>query len=392
MPRPRILRIFSRYQHYGGEEDVARRVHAELAEVMEADWFESSTAEFLGQSFRSRFAAPFAAIHNSAIFERLQEAQRERGYVAWEIHNVFPALSPSVYAAAFELDVPIVHFVHNYRLGCVNGQFLNHGTDCTRCIDGNFWPAVRTVCWRDNRIACAVMGYTLTRVRRLKVFERVAAWIVLSDSQKRLHLRMGLPEQTLHIVPHFLSVERERPSEVPEDGYALFLGRLSPEKGIKELLTAWKKVRSPHARLVIAGKGFEEEKLRSLARDLATVDFRGFVDRSQHEDLWTKAKFLIVPSIWHEPFGLVALEAMAHGRPVVVSNRGALPEIVGEAGIVADPIRTDDLAAACDILFANHALAQRMGHAGFMRIKQHYHRELWLERIRQVYAGCGVKL
>jgi hypothetical protein len=114
------------------------------------------------------------------------------------------------------------------------------------------------------------MGYTLTRVRRLKVFERVAAWIVLSDSQKRLHLRMGLPEQTLHIVRHFLSVERERPSEVPEDGYAL--------------------------------------------------------------------------------------------------------------------------AAACDILFANHALAQRMGHSGFMRIKQHYHRELWLERIKQVYAGCGVKL
>ena len=390
MPRPRILRIFSRYQHYGGEEDVARRVHAELAEVMEADWFESSTAEFLGRSFRSRFSAPFAAIHNSAIFERLQEAQRERGYVAWEIHNVFPALSPSVYAAAFELDVPIVHFVHNYRLGCVNGQFLNHGTDCTRCIDGNFWPAVRTVCWRDNAIACAVMGYTLTRVRRLKVFERVAAWIVLSDAQKRLLLRMGLPEQTLHIVPHFLSVEREQPSEIPEDGYALFLGRLSPEKGVRQLLTAWKKVHSPHARLVIAGKGFEEEQVRSLARDLPTVDFRGFVDRSQHEDLWTKAKFLIVPSIWQEPFGLVALEAMAHGRPVVVSNRGALAEIVGEAGIVADPERADELAAACDSLFANHALARRMGHSGFMRIKQHYHRELWFERIRQVYAGCGV--
>ena len=54
MPLPRILRIFSRYQRYGGEEDVARRVHAELAEVMDADWSESSTAEFLGKSFASR--------------------------------------------------------------------------------------------------------------------------------------------------------------------------------------------------------------------------------------------------------------------------------------------------------------------------------------------------
>jgi glycosyltransferase involved in cell wall biosynthesis len=392
MPLPKILRIFSRYQHYGGEEDVARRVHAELAEVMEADWFESSTAEFLGKSFGSRLVAPFAAIHNSSICERLREAQRERDYVAWEIHNIFPALSPGVYTAAFELGIPIVHFLHNYRLGCVNGQFLNHGTECTRCIDGNFWPAVRTVCWRDSRIACAVTGITLTRVRQLKVFEKVAAWVVLSDAQKQLHLRMGLPEKTLHIVPHFLSVQREKPSEIPEEGYALFLGRLSPEKGVKQLLTAWKKIRSPHARLVIAGTGFEEELMRFLARDLPTVDFRGFVERSQHDDLWAKAKFLIIPSIWHEPFGLVALEAMAHGRPLVVSNLGALPEIVGEAALVADPTQIDELAAACDRLFADHRLARRMGDSGFVRMKQYYHRDLWLERIRQVYASCGVRL
>jgi glycosyltransferase involved in cell wall biosynthesis len=392
MPLPRILRIFSRYQHFGGEEEVARRVHAEMAEMMEADWFESSTEEFLGKSLPSRLTAPFAAIHNWPVYQRLQKAQRKAHYVAWEIHNVFPALSPSVYVAAFELNVPIIHFLHNYRLGCVNGQFLNHGTECTRCIDGNFWPAVRTVCWRDSRIACAVTGMTLARVRRLKVFEKVAAWIVLSDAQKELHLRMGLPEKTLHVVPHFLSVQREKPSEISEDGYALFLGRLSPEKGVRQLLAAWKKVRSPHARLVIAGTGFEEEQMRSLARDLPTVDFRGFVDRSRHDDLWAKAKFLIVPSVWLEPFGLVALEAMAHGRPLVVSKLGALPEIVGEAGIVVDPTRADELAAACDALFADHRLAQRMGHSGFVRMKMHYHRELWLTRIRHVYASCGVRL
>jgi hypothetical protein len=133
MPPPRVLRIFNRYERYG-EEDVARRVHAELAEVMEADWFESSTAELLGKSFRSRLVAPFAAIHNWSICERLREAHRERAYVAWEIDNNFPALSPSVYTAAFELGVPIVHFLHNFRLACVNGQFLNHGTECTQYL------------------------------------------------------------------------------------------------------------------------------------------------------------------------------------------------------------------------------------------------------------------
>jgi glycosyltransferase involved in cell wall biosynthesis len=394
MPLPRVLRIFGRYQHYGGEEAVARRIQTELADVMDADWFESSTDEFLGKSFTSRLTAVFAAVHNAPVFRQLKKAQERNGYVVWEIHNVFPALSPSVYAAAFELGVPIIHFLHNYRLACVNGQFLNHGIPCTRCISGNFLPAVQTVCWRDSRIACAVMGLTLTRVRQLKVFERVAAWVTLSEAQKQLHLKMGLPEQRLHVIPHFLNVEPEQPPPICEDGYALFLGRLSPEKGVQQLLRAWQNVRSSNARLVIAGTGPDEPRLRALARDLnlTNVEFRGFVDRSRHGDLWAKSKFLIVPSIWHEPFPLVVLEAMAQGRPLVVSNFGSLSETVGEAGLVADPFKSKELATACDKFLSGRDLADQKGKLAVGRLKQHFHRRIWMERIKQVYQCCGVNL
>jgi glycosyltransferase involved in cell wall biosynthesis len=394
MPLPRVLRIFGRYQHYGGEEAVARRIHAELAEVMDADWFESSTDELLGKSFGSRLTAAFAAIHNGPVYRRLKEAQCRNGYVAWEIHNVFPALSPSVYAAAFDLGIPVIHFLHNYRLACVNGQFLNHGLPCTRCISGNFIPAVQTVCWRDSRIACAVMGLTLTRVRWLKVFERVAAWVALSEAQKQLHLQIGLPENRLHVIPHFLNVEREQPPPIPEDGYALFLGRLSPEKGVQQLLRAWKNIHSPSAHLVIAGTGPDELRLRALARDLKldSVEFRGFVDRSQHGDLWAKSKFLVVPSIWHEPFPLVVLEAMAQGRPLVVSNFGSLSQTVGEAGLVADPFKSKELAAACETFLSDRDLADQKGRLAVGRLKQHFHRRLWMERIKQVYQCCRVDL
>ena len=102
MSRPRILRVFSRYQQYGGEEAAAKRIHQELGEVMDADWFESSTETLLGASLAAKCAAPWKVVHNGTMLKRLQELQHRNRYHAWEIHNVFPALSPSVYQAAFE--------------------------------------------------------------------------------------------------------------------------------------------------------------------------------------------------------------------------------------------------------------------------------------------------
>jgi len=394
MSRPRILRIFGRYQQFGGEEAVAKRIHQELAGLMNADWFESSTGSLLGSSFSSRLAAPWKVIHNAAVVRSLRELHERNRYCAWEIHNVFPALSPGVYQAAFDLEIPVVHFLHNYRLSCVNGSFLNHGEPCERCIKGNFLPAVQTVCWRDSRLACGFMSMALTRVRRLKVFDTVSAWIALSQAQKALHLKMGLPDRTLHVVPHFLEFRQAEVSMLPRNGYALFLGRLSPEKGVSNLLYAWKKLKSPGARLVIAGTGPEEGRLRRIIAEnkLNCVELRGFVDSAQHRALWANAKFLIVPSIWHEPFGLVVLEALAHARPLVVSNLGSLAEIAAESGLVVDPDKPDEIADACDRLFRDTELAQEMGNRGVPRLRQVYNREVWLDKIRGVYASCGVQL
>ena len=390
----RILRIFSRYEQYGGEEAVARRIHQELSEVLDADWFESSTGTLLGNSFTSRLAAPWKVVHNTAVAGTLRKLQERNRYCAWEIHNVFPALSPSVYQVAFDLGIPVVHFLHNYRLSCVNGSFLNHGEPCERCIKGNFLPAVQTICWRESRLACGLMGIALARVRKLKVFERVSAWIALSQAQRALHLKMGLPDRTLHVVPHFLDFSAARVSALPPNGYALFLGRLSPEKGVANLLLGWKKLKTPGARLVIAGSGPEEARLRRIIvqNELTSVELRGFVEPAKHPELWANAKFLIVPSTWNEPFGLVVLEALAHGRPLVVSNLGALSEIAADSGLVVDPWMPEEIANACDRLLGDTKLAQEMATCGIMRLRRVYNRNVWLEKIRKVYGSCGVQL
>jgi len=392
MPRLKVLRIFGRYRDYGGEEAAARRIHETLKPYMDGEWFESSTDAMLGTSLPNRILAPFRVIHNERIGQELRRLQADRKFDAWEIHNVFPSLSPSVYAAGIRLGVPLIQYLHNYRLSCVNGMFLNHGKPCVRCINGNFLPAVKTKCWRNSRVACGFTGLALTRIRRLEIFRQVKAWIAISEAQKSLHIRMGIPAERIHVVPHFLEVTENQVPPIGQDGYALFLGRLSAEKGVAQLLEAWRQVKYPGARLVIAGKGPEEEKLRAFARDkrLTNVEFRGFVPAEGQADLWAGARFLVAPSIWEEPFGLVVLEAWAHGRPVLTSDRGSFPEIINAGGLLCSPERPAELAAAIQKMFEATDLVAKMVVAGQKQLQTHFSRETWIDRILSVYESSGL--
>jgi glycosyltransferase involved in cell wall biosynthesis len=391
-PRLTVLRIFGRYREYGGEEAAARRIHETLKPYMDAEWFESSTDAMLGDSLGQRLRAPFRAVHNERIAKELQRLQADKKFDAWEIHNVFPSLSPSVYATGIRLGVPLIQYLHNYRMSCVNGMFLNHGKPCFRCIDGNFFPAIQSVCWRDSRIACGFTGLALRRIRRLDIFRYVKAWIALSEAHKTLHVHMDIPEEKIHVVPHFFEIAENGVPAIREDGYALFLGRLSAEKGVAQLLEAWAYVKSPGARLVIAGKGPEEEKLRTFARDkgLSNVEFRGFVPAEAKTDLWAGARFLVAPSIWEEPFGLVVLEAWAHGRAVLASNRGSFPEMIDSGGLLCSPDSSTELAGAIQKMFESSDLVSNMAAAGQKHLWRNFGRKIWVNRIRSVYESCGL--
>lgn len=394
MPRPRILRIFARYQQFGGEETVARRIHEDLMPWMDADWFEGSTDELLGKHVIDRLAAPLKVIHYEAAARRFRELTNKVRYDALEIHNVLPALSPAIYAAAFDLGLPVIHFLHNYRLSCVNGFFLNHGQPCRRCIHGNFLPAFETKCWRESRVACGLMGIALSRVRRLGTFDQVSAWVTLSSAQRDLHIQMGLPKSRLHVVPHYMEQGLDSTTPIPRDGYVLFLGRLSPEKGILQLIKGWQQVPRHLGRLVIAGAGPLETEAADLVRKFASnnVEFRGFVPPSQHHELWAGAKFAVIPSIWDEPFPLVVLEAWANGRPLIVSNWGSLPETVGDAGLIVQVEMEGELAAAMRTLLEDHLLTEELAARGRAKLRSKFNRELWLERVRAVYQSCGVTI
>jgi glycosyltransferase involved in cell wall biosynthesis len=395
MGGPRVLRIFSRYQQFGGEERIVRQIHEALSQCMDATWFERSSDQLLGIGMVGRVTAPGKAIYNRKVADELTSLQGQKKFDAWEIHNVFPALSPSVYETGIRLGIPIVHYLHNYRLSCVNGTLLNHGQPCYRCLGGNFWPAVETKCWRSSRLACTTLAIALTRVRQLKVFSAISCWIAISDAQKQWHIKMGIPSEQIHVVPHFLEPLKEvSPENSPKRGYLLFLGRLSQEKGLTQLLKAWPLVKTSGAKLLIAGTGPEEAALRDyVARSrFGNVEFRGFVPIEEQPPLWRGAAALIVPSIWEEPFGLVVLEAWAHYRVALVSNRGALPEIVRHPSLIFSPEDPVDLASKIDWMLDNPDARDELAIAKNEELHRDYGLATWRSRIAAIYASLGIQL
>jgi len=388
MRRLRILQIFSRYIHFGGEESSVSRIGDALQEKHVLVNFMGSTEDLLSDGLASKVALPFRVFHNFQTVERLRQVQKSGNFDLWQIHNALPGLSPSVYQTAFDLKVPVVHYLHNYRMGCTNGFFLNHGQPCERCLGGNFWPAFQTACWRNSRLISGFMGLILRRVRSVGTFQNVAAWVALSQAQRSKHIAMGIPQDRIHVVPHFYE-PKGAPIPPCPNGSVLFLGRLSPEKGVDHLLRAWKLVQSKGRKLIIAGDGPEKERLQNQARELglADVEFVGFLDREQQRAVWAKTAFSVIPSIWSEPFPLTFLESWTQDRTFVANRLGAMAEVVteGKDGLLAEPFSSESLSSKIQQLINQPELCTMMGSAGKGRILNEFNRELWLSRINAVY-------
>jgi glycosyltransferase involved in cell wall biosynthesis len=379
----KILQVFNRYEHFGGEEACVREMEVALRTGHEVLTFYGSTKDFLGVGFVNKIQAPLKAIWNRNAFMALRKLQVAEQFDLWLVHNVFPGLSPAVYDAARDCGVPVVQYLHNYRFTCVNGFLLNHGELCFRCLNGNFLPAVQTRCWRESRVAGAVMGISLVRLRVVGVFRQVAHWVAISHAQKRIYARIGIPEEKISVLYHFY----EGPPKMGQ-GHGkdlLFLGRISPEKGVRLLVDAWLEEKIEDRYLWIVGDGPIRSELEQRARKCANIKFTGFLTGRELESVWREAALSIVPSVWEETFGRVLIESWAHGVPVLAARIGALPELIEStgAGWLFDPSSLSSLKQKLRLIledpsaYSSVAAKCRAAVAGFSR-------EDWLKGMERI--------
>jgi alpha-1,3-rhamnosyl/mannosyltransferase len=187
--------------------------------------------------------------------------------------------------------------------------------------------------------------------------------------------QLGVPSDHISICPPGAPEWTPR-STPPADGYVLFLGTLEPRKNVGGLLDAYERLVTTQRRsskvpdLVLAGKAADGSHvwLDRIGRPPLAGHVRhiGYVEPANRRALYDGARLLVQPS-FDEGFGIPVLEAMTAGVPVVASNRGALPEVLGDTGLLVDPEDADAMAAAIARMIDDGALAAASAAKGVLR-------------------------
>jgi len=321
-----VLVAHTRYQLRGGEDiGFETEVDAMRSLGWRVETVESSNFEV---EKSSQLTIARQAIWNSDWGQKIRQKVDEVKPDVFHVHNFFPMMSPAVHWAAHGKGVGVVQTLHNYRLGCLNGMYMREGRICMDCFGKLPVKGVVKKCYRNSRAGSAVVLGMVGFHRMVKTWQtQVDVFICHTESTRRLHVGAGVPTEKLMTKPTVLHPD---PGFSPGGGdYCMFAGRFSPEKGITSLLKAWQ-LAPDLPNLILAGGGPLEPEIREIAAHDPRIKLTGHLQKPEVTELMRNAKALIFPSEWYEPFGLVILEAIACGTPVVSSEIGAPRDILGE--------------------------------------------------------------
>lgn len=324
----RVLVAHNRYQFSGGEDAV---VHDEV-ELLRG---RGHSVEFLEQDNDAIHGLGGKLIASTSIFysagsrKRMKQAIHDFRPDVVHIHNWFPMLSPSIILEADRSGVPVVQTLHNFRMLCANSLFYRDGGVCTDCV-GKLLPMDGIVhgCYRGSRAGSAIVTAAYAFHRFVHTWNRVDLFIAVSGFEREILVRGGLPAEKVVVKPNFVGLNTLNAERNAED-VAIFVGRLSPEKGVRTLLSAWKTGKIPLG-LKIIGDGPMADEVRLCAAGNGGVEYLGAQPPEKVYREMAKAKFLVFPSEWFETFGRTVVEAFSQGTPVLAADLGAVRELVEE--------------------------------------------------------------
>ncbi len=368
----RILFVHNRYQQAGGEDSVVRaeisllRAKGHDIEVMEEHndgivrWTDAA---------RTAIQCIYSFGASRSVHERIDQFKPDLVHV----HNFFPRLSPSIHYACHKANIPVIQTLHNYRLLCPASTFLRDGATCEDCMGKAVpWPAIQHACYRQSRVATAAVANMLSVHRACGTWNRtVTRFIALTEFARNKFIEGGLPGDKIVVKPNFVDPD---PGIGEGNGdYALFVGRLSEEKGIRSLLSAWSQLTTGR-RLKIVGEGPLAYTVKNAAETVHGIEWLGMRSKCEVSQLMADAKILILPSVWYEGFPLVLVEAFAAGLPIIASRLGAMAELVsdGATGRLFTPGSSDELAVAIEWAFTHPDELRAMRHHGRCEFETKY--------------------
>jgi glycosyltransferase involved in cell wall biosynthesis len=336
--------------------------------------------DLAGLKTAGRFLYSFEARHKFAGL--LDEVRPDLVHV----NNIYHQISPSILPAAKRRDIPVVMTAHDYHLIAPNYSLFHDGEICEHTRPDSFWRAIPNKCVKGSAVASALEACAMSLHRSLGLWrDNIDRIIAPSAWMAAILEEYGIDGSKIVHVPHSIDV-KQWPSSQKGD-YALFVGRLSEEKGVETLIKAAAIAGDVPVRIV--GTGPEDMYLHDLAEKIGAknVTFVGWKKGEELKAEYEKARFIVVPSVWYEVFGLIVLEAYASCKPVIATQLGGLGEIVrdGETGKLVSAGDADGLASAMKALWNSPEECARLGRRALEWVSTEFTPEKHYEAIMGVY-------
>lgn len=380
----RILLVHNQYRQKGGEDQVLKSE----ADILKKNGHTikchiSKNCEI--QTFFQKVKVALFTAYSFKAKQKLAKILIEFKPDIVHVHNFFPMLSPSIYDACLDANIPVIQTLHNYRLICSNAFLMRGGKICEKCIHGNFAWGIFHRCYQNSIIGSTVLAAMLFIHHKKKTWQnKVDRYIALTRFGKQKFIDGNLPEKKIAFKPNFVKSPGlfTKKANSPKKEHAIFIGRLSHEKGVDLLLSAWKKIGFP---LHIAGNGPLRYQLEQKTTE--QIHLLGHLTEDELNMQMQNSSFLIMPSIWQETFGLVIIEAFAWGLPVIASRLGSMAEIVedGYTGLHFNPGDVKDLREKIQFLIDHPDVADQMGKNARREYEKKYTPEKNYELLINIY-------
>jgi glycosyltransferase involved in cell wall biosynthesis len=303
------------------------------------------------------------------------------------VRGIYHHLSPSILWELKRQGIPVLYHLNDFKILCPTYNFVADAHPCELCRRGAFHHAATKGCYTGPRSSAVVLAAEAYLHKWLRTYERcVDMFLAPSEFVRDKLIAGGFPAQRIQVLPHFQALPGDE--QLPADeGYLLYFGRLSPEKGVYGLLRAM--VRLPHVPLIIAGDGPERPRLEALAQELNLhqVLFAGMVHGEELQKLIAGCSFSVFPSHAYETLGKSILESYAWGRPVIASDLGSRRELVqhGVTGLLYSDEDRDQLAHSIEFLFDRPDLIEKMGAAARSHVKANHDPDRHVEKLLELY-------
>lgn len=305
------------------------------------------------------------------------------------LNNFQRQLSASIIDAIKEKDIPIVFTAHDIQAICPNKTMLDSKNNiCEKCLSGKYINCTKKNCIKDSKLK-SILGTLENCYYRFKRIytEKINYIITPSEYYKQKFIEDGISPLKIQAIHNFIDVDSYN-VPIEDEAYGLYLGRISIEKGVIDLINSFEKVEK--GKLYIAGEGPEIERIEKLIAEKKITDkvkLLGHLNKEQTIDKIRKCRFAVLPSIWIDNCPYSILETMAIGKPVIGSNMGGIPELIknGETGLVFSSGDINQLAEKMQILFSDAQLAHNLGNKAKELANKIYTKNYYYEEIIKIY-------